>query len=170
MSPGRFVSGSKPPTNRAYHVLLHYNPPTTLCVACLMSRRGSRLLKSRSGGHDVLVACGRLADRQIVRADHAIEGDRAATVSRHANERAFEVVEAVRDIAADHNVDPAAVAIAWLLENTTVTAPVASARNAQQVGPLMEGVTIQLTGEDMATPGPSFRRPRRGRTGSHDRR
>lgn len=85
------------------------------------------------------------------RADHAIEGDRAATVSRHANERAFEVVEAVRDIAADHNVDPAAVAIAWLLENPTVTAPVASARNAQQVGPLMEGVTIQLTGEDMAT-------------------
>ena len=57
----------------------------------------------------------------------------------------------MRDIAADHNVDPAAVAIAWLLENPTVTAPVASARNAQQVGPLMEGVTIQLTGEDMAT-------------------
>ena len=85
------------------------------------------------------------------RADQPIEGDRSATVSRHANERAFEVVEAVREIAADHNVDPAAVAIAWLLENSTVTAPVASARTASQVGPLMEGVTIQLTGADMDT-------------------
>ncbi|WP_099331836.1 aldo/keto reductase [Actinomyces minihominis] len=75
----------------------------------------------------------------------AIVGERAGTVNRHAGERAFEVVEAVRQIASEHNVDPAAVAVAWLLENPTVTAPVASARSAAQVGPLMEGVTIQLT-------------------------
>ncbi len=79
-----------------------------------------------------------------------VEGARADTVNRHASPRAWDVVDAVKAIAAEHNVDPAAVAIAWLLENPTVTAPAASARNASQVGPMMEGVTIQLTAEDMA--------------------
>lgn len=83
--------------------------------------------------------------------DAPIEGARAETVNRHASAQAWSVVEAVKVIAAQHNVDPGAVAIAWLLENPTVTAPAASARNASQVGPMMEGVTIQLTEEDMET-------------------
>ncbi len=83
------------------------------------------------------------------RRDHEITGPRAATVKRHASDQAFDVVEAVRKIAAEHNVEPASVAIAWLLTNPTVTAPVASARNRQQVPPLLEGVTICLTDEDV---------------------
>ncbi len=79
-----------------------------------------------------------------------IRGDRARTVTDHASRQAFEVVAAVKAIAADHNVDPAAVAIAWILENPTVTAPVASASRSSQVGPMMEGVTIQLTPQDLA--------------------
>lgn len=81
--------------------------------------------------------------------DQEIVGSRAKTVTAHASAQAFEVVEAAKRIAAEHNVDPAAVAIAWLLENPTVTAPIASARTPQQVGPMMEGVTIQLTAADM---------------------
>lgn len=81
--------------------------------------------------------------------DREITGERARTVTKHASKRAFEVVEAVKLIAAEHNVDPAAVAIAWLLENPTVTAPIASARTPAQVGPMMEGVTIQLTADNM---------------------
>lgn len=81
--------------------------------------------------------------------DREITGERARTVTKHASARAFEVVEAVKQIAAEHNVDPAAVAVAWLLENPTVTAPVASARVPSQVGPMMEGVTIQLTAANM---------------------
>lgn len=79
-----------------------------------------------------------------------ITGERARNVSRFATPQAFEVVAAATDIAREHNVDTAAVAIAWLLANPTVTAPVASARHASQVGPLLEGVTISLTEEDLA--------------------
>lgn len=79
----------------------------------------------------------------------AIEGDRASSVRRQASPRAFEVVEVVKEIAAAHNVEPSSIAIAWLLTRPVVTAPIASARTADQVPPLLEGVTVTLSDEEV---------------------
>lgn len=79
----------------------------------------------------------------------AIEGDRASSVRRQASPRAFEVVEVVKEVAAAHNVEPSSIAIAWLLTRPVVTAPIASARTADQVPPLLEGVTVTLSDEEV---------------------
>lgn len=78
-----------------------------------------------------------------------IRGERASSALRQASDGAFKVVDLVREIAVEHNVEPSSVAVAWLLTRPTVVAPIASARNAGQVPPLLEGVTITLTDEDV---------------------
>lgn len=77
-----------------------------------------------------------------------IVGDRADSVRGQATDRAFEVVDAVCQIAASHNVEPSSIAIAWLLTKRTVVAPIASARVPEQVPPLLEGVSLTLSNED----------------------
>ena len=80
-----------------------------------------------------------------------ISGDRASSVQQHANPRAFAVVEAITEIADQTNVEPSAVAIAWLLANPVVTAPIASARSSAQIPPLLEGVSITLSDDELET-------------------
>ncbi len=78
-----------------------------------------------------------------------IMGARAGSVRKHATDQAFKVIEAQNQIASELNVEPTSVAIAWLLTRPVVTAPIASARSAEQVPPLLEGVTITLSDEEI---------------------
>lgn len=93
------------------------------------------------------LASGLLTGKYKQAAD--IAGPRAGTVSGYASEAAFRVVEAVRDIAASHNVEVSSIAIAWLLAQPTVIAPIASARVAEQVPALLEGASVVLSAEEL---------------------
>lgn len=62
----------------------------------------------------------------------------------------FSVVEAVLTVAEAHSVEPASVALAWLLAKG-VTAPIASARTPEQVAPLIAATTLELTEDEVAT-------------------
>lgn len=95
------------------------------------------------------LAAGLLTGKYATEADFF--GARAAAVSRHASPQAFRVLEAVREIAAEQNVETASIAIAWLLANPIITAPIASARTPEQLPPLLEGVSIALTDDDKKT-------------------
>ena len=83
------------------------------------------------------------------RSAEEISGSRAATLEAHANPRAFEVVNALAEIAGELNVEPATVAIAWLLTKPVVTAPIASASRADQVPALLEGVSVSLSDQEI---------------------
>jgi len=61
------------------------------------------------------------------------------------NDHGHRVLDALDQISSDRGAEPASVAIAWLLAQPTVTAPVASARDAGQLEPLLAGVELQLT-------------------------
>lgn len=93
------------------------------------------------------LASGLLTGKYKQAAD--IAGPRAGTVSGYASEAAFRVVEAVRGIAASHNVEVSSIAIAWLLAQPTVIAPIASARVAEQVPALLEGASVVLGEEEL---------------------
>lgn len=93
------------------------------------------------------LASGLLTGKYKQAAD--IAGPRAGTVSGYASEAAFRVVEAVRGIAASHNVEVSSIAIAWLLAQPTVIAPIASARVAEQVPALLEGASVVLSAEEL---------------------
>ena len=75
---------------------------------------------------------------------------RGAIVAKYLNDRGFAVVDAVREIAARHGAQPASVALAWLLAQPTVTAPIASASRPEQVEGLLAGATLDLGDDDLA--------------------
>ena len=59
----------------------------------------------------------------------------------------YDVVETVAGVA-DHGVEPAAVALAWLCDRPGVTAPLASARNLSQLRPIVEALTLEISDEE----------------------
>jgi aryl-alcohol dehydrogenase-like predicted oxidoreductase len=69
---------------------------------------------------------------------------RGSFVEKYLNERGFRIVEALDNIAQEHNMTPAQVALAWLISHPSITAPIASATNLKQLSELLEATTIEL--------------------------
>lgn len=75
--------------------------------------------------------------------------DRAKGVSTYLTKNGFGVVDALTQVARAHGAAPASVALAWLLVKG-VTAPIASARNVEQLPDLLASTTLRLTADDVA--------------------
>jgi aryl-alcohol dehydrogenase-like predicted oxidoreductase len=69
---------------------------------------------------------------------------RGARQARHLGRRGHRVLSAVDDIAFAHGVQPATIALAWLLAKPTVVAPVVSASEPDQVEGLLAAASIEL--------------------------
>jgi aryl-alcohol dehydrogenase-like predicted oxidoreductase len=79
------------------------------------------------------------------------EGPRAAGVrDSYFNERGFAVLDALREIAAAHDTTVAAVALAWLLAQPTVLAPIASATSPEQLAQLLPSAELELSAAELA--------------------
>ncbi|HVT00461.1 MAG TPA: aldo/keto reductase [Solirubrobacterales bacterium] len=79
-----------------------------------------------------------------------VDSPRAEGAMRYLDERGERMLAALDEIAAAHGVEPAAVAIAWLRERPTVTAPIASARDERQLAPLLAAVELTLDADELA--------------------
>src|SRR5919199_1871179 len=80
------------------------------------------------------------------RPDVPVESARASSASKHLEDpRKRDLLDALDDVAAAQGVSVTAVALAWLRAQPTVAAPIASARTAEQVGPLLESAGVELT-------------------------
>ena len=62
--------------------------------------------------------------------------------------RAPAVLDALDEVAEAHGAPVAAVALAWLAAQDTVTAPIASARTPEQLGDLLAFADLELTGDE----------------------
>jgi aryl-alcohol dehydrogenase-like predicted oxidoreductase len=79
-----------------------------------------------------------------------VDSPRAAGASRYLEDpRAAGLLAALEEISAAHGVPIAAVAIAWLREQPTVVAPIASARNAEQLRAILPGATLVLSAHEL---------------------
>jgi len=89
------------------------------------------------------LASGFLTGKYRSKAD--MEGRlRGARVEKYLNDYGFGVVAALDDVAKRYNVKPGQVAIAWLIARPSVTAPIASATNLDQLKELMGAAEITL--------------------------
>jgi len=79
-----------------------------------------------------------------------IDSPRAEGAARYLDERGERMLGALDEIAAAHDVAPAAVALAWLRAQPTVLSPIASARNTDQLAPLLASVALDLSDEELA--------------------
>jgi aryl-alcohol dehydrogenase-like predicted oxidoreductase len=69
---------------------------------------------------------------------------RGSFVEKYLNERGFRIVEALDRVAQQQNLTLAQVALAWLIAQPTITAPIASATNLDQLNELIDAAAIEL--------------------------
>jgi aryl-alcohol dehydrogenase-like predicted oxidoreductase len=75
---------------------------------------------------------------------------RGAGVKKFLNERGFKILKALDEVSGQHDSDPAAVAIAWLIARPSITAPIASVTNTIQLESLRDAANLQLSTEDIS--------------------
>jgi aryl-alcohol dehydrogenase-like predicted oxidoreductase len=69
---------------------------------------------------------------------------RARNVTKYLNERGFRIVEALVQVAKKYNATPARISLAWLLVRPSITAPIVSATNLEQLKDLISSVDLAL--------------------------
>jgi aryl-alcohol dehydrogenase-like predicted oxidoreductase len=79
-----------------------------------------------------------------------VDSPRAQGVEPYVNARGERILSVVDDCAERHSVSTAAVALAWLLNQPTITSPIASARSVAQLDDLKSMTSVRLTAQDLA--------------------
>lgn len=95
------------------------------------------------------LASGFLSGKYRSKADVAGRA-RAGGVEKYLNERGFRILKALDAVAAAQAAKPAEVALAWLIAQKGVTAPIASATSVEQVDSLARAAKLQLAPENIA--------------------
>ena len=74
----------------------------------------------------------------------AVGKARAGIVGKYLNPRGFGVVTALEEVASAHNSTPASVALAWLMAQPGITAPIASATSEKHLADLVAATNLHL--------------------------
>ncbi|SDQ27447.1 Predicted oxidoreductase [Curtobacterium sp. UNCCL20] len=77
--------------------------------------------------------------------------DREGQVSGYFSDAGVAVVDTLATVAADHGAEIATVALAWLQAQPDVVAPIASARNVEQLPALLASAELELSAEELQT-------------------
>lgn len=79
--------------------------------------------------------------------DDLKQSPRGEGVKKYMNERGFRIIDALHTVAGELKSNPARVSLAWLIARPSITAPIASATNLEQMNDLIEAVKLELTPE-----------------------
>jgi aryl-alcohol dehydrogenase-like predicted oxidoreductase len=74
---------------------------------------------------------------------------RGRGVEKYLNDYGFGVIKALEGVAARYEAKPGQIALAWLIARPSVTAPIASATNLEQLAELVEAAEIELDEESI---------------------
>ena len=69
---------------------------------------------------------------------------RARNVTKYLNERGLKILGALDQVAKKYNATPARISLAWLLARPSITAPIVSATNLEQLKDLISSVELML--------------------------
>lgn len=78
-----------------------------------------------------------------------VKSARGEGVRKYLNEKGLEVLKALDTISEKHETTQASVALAWLLANPLVTAPIVSATSESQLKTLFQAPDLSLSDEDI---------------------
>lgn len=95
------------------------------------------------------LAAGFLTGKYRSTAD--LEGrQRAGMVEKYLTERGMRLLDVLEEIASSHAAAPSEVALAWLMAQPGVTAPIASATSVKQVEGFANAATLKLSDEEIS--------------------
>lgn len=75
---------------------------------------------------------------------------REGRLGKYFDDRGLKILKALKDVADDASAKQASVALAWLLAQPTITAPIASATSAEQLQDLFAAVELKLRDDQVA--------------------
>ncbi|ARS40772.1 alcohol dehydrogenase [Sphingobacteriaceae bacterium GW460-11-11-14-LB5] len=78
------------------------------------------------------------------------KSQRGGGIKKFLNERGFKILTALDELAEKHHVEPASVALAWLIHHPSVTAPIASVTDLSQLKSFIEAANLKLSTEDIS--------------------
>ena len=81
--------------------------------------------------------------------DAAKNRARGGKVKGYFDARGLRILAALDAVAARHGATPAQVSLAWLIAQSSVTAPIASATSLAQLNEIMQALQLTLTAEDL---------------------
>jgi aryl-alcohol dehydrogenase-like predicted oxidoreductase len=79
------------------------------------------------------------------------KGPRGQMVKKYLDERGFRILAGLDQVAGKLHSTPGKVAIAWLMERPSITAPIASATNVEQLKDLVDAANLQLDADSIKT-------------------
>ena len=82
--------------------------------------------------------------------DDLNKSPRGRGVAKYLDARGMRILAALDQVSADLSASPAQVALAWILAQAGLTAPIASATSVEQLGELMAGVRLALSADQRA--------------------
>lgn len=77
------------------------------------------------------------------------QSPRGQGIKKYLNPRGLRILDALDAISAEHDAQPAEVALAWLMSREGVAAPIASATSIEQLNSLIRATRLSLSGDDM---------------------
>ena len=83
-------------------------------------------------------------------AEDAKGKNREGRVQKYFDERGMKILKALKQVSEETGAEQAAVSLAWLLEQPTITAPIASATSTKQMEALFAAVELKLSAAQMA--------------------
>jgi aryl-alcohol dehydrogenase-like predicted oxidoreductase len=72
------------------------------------------------------------------------KSSRGPMVKKYLDDRGHSILNALDEVAREYNATPAKVSLAWLLARPSITAPIASATNSEQLRDLIGAVNVKL--------------------------
>jgi aryl-alcohol dehydrogenase-like predicted oxidoreductase len=120
-------------------------PLYNLCDRAVFEKELQPLCLERGVGviNFYALAAGFLTGKYRSTAD-ASKSARGAKACTYLTPRGLRILDALDQVAAQHHAQPGEVAIAWLLRQPGITAPIASATSLEQLQSLVNAATLQL--------------------------
>lgn len=78
------------------------------------------------------------------------KSQRGGGIKNYLNDRGFKILKALDEVSEQYNASQASIALAWLITRHSVTAPIASVTNMEQLGDLVKAASLKLNMEDIA--------------------
>ncbi|MDW5441713.1 aldo/keto reductase [Polaromonas sp. SM01] len=97
------------------------------------------------------LAAGFLTGKYRTAADAGKSARGAGSTAKYLNARGLRILAALDQVAARYNTTPTQIAIAWLMAQAAVTAPIASVTSLAQMAELVAATRLTLDAEAMAT-------------------
>ncbi|MHA3789603.1 aldo/keto reductase [Flavobacterium hauense] len=77
------------------------------------------------------------------------KSQRGGGVAKYLDERGFKILAALDEVAAELDTTPATVALSWLINRPSVTAPIVSATSVEQLDSIIKAPDLEITADQL---------------------